>query len=177
MADWQPDVLGEGYDQQVLELGDDPDGQGQIVGTLVRREAPAEPTGAVLYVHGFTDYFFQTALADFFTERGFAFFALDLRKCGRSRRPGQQPHYVSDLAYYDAELSRALAAIRHETGDAPVLLAGHSTGGLVLPLWLDRLNAGNGGATALSAAWCSTPRGSTSRARRGCAAGAPSGSG
>jgi len=147
MADWQPDVLGEGYDQQVLELGDDPDGQGQIVGTLVRREAPTEPTGAVLYVHGFTDYFFQTALADFFTDRGFAFFALDLRKCGRSRRPGQQPHYVSDLAYYDAELSRALAAIRHETGDAPVLLAGHSTGGLVLPLWLDRLNAGNGGAT------------------------------
>ena len=147
MADWQPDVLGDGYEQQVLELGDDPDGQGQIVGTLVRREAPEKPNGAVLYVHGFTDYFFQTALADFFTDRGFAFFALDLRKCGRSRRPGQTPHYVSDLRLYDdAELSRALAAVRHETGDAPVLLAGHSTGGLVLPLWLDRLNAGTGGA-------------------------------
>ena len=147
MADWKPDVLGDGYEQQVLDLGDDPDGQGQIVGTLVRREAPEKPTGAVLYVHGFTDYFFQTALADFYTERGFAFFALDLRKCGRSRRPGQTPHYVSDLKRYDdAELSRALAAVRHETGDAPVLLAGHSTGGLVLSLWLDRLNAGPGGA-------------------------------
>ena len=146
MADWQPDVLGDGYEQQVLELGDDPDGQGQIVGTLVRREAPANPLGAVLYVHGFTDYFFQTELADFYTERGFTFFALDLRKCGRSRRPGQTPHYVSDLRYYDdAELSRALAAVRHETGDAPVLLSGHSTGGLVLSLWLDRLNAGEGG--------------------------------
>ncbi len=147
MADWQPDVLGDGYEQQVLELGDDPDGQGQIVGTLVRREAPENPNGAVLYVHGYTDYFFQTALADFFTDRGFAFFALDLRKCGRSRRPGQTPHYVSDLRLYDdAELNRALAAVRHETGDAPVLLAGHSTGGLVLSLWLDRLNAGTGGA-------------------------------
>lgn len=147
MADWKPDVLGDGYEQQVLDLGDDPDGQGQIVGTLVRREAPEKPAGAVLYVHGFTDYFFQTALADFYTERGFAFFALDLRKCGRSRRPGQTPHYVSDLKRYDdAELSRALAAVRHETGDAPVLLAGHSTGGLVLSLWLDRLNAGPGGA-------------------------------
>lgn len=147
MADWQPDILGDGYEQQVLELGDDPDGQGQIVGTLVRREAPEKPTGAVLYVHGFTDYFFQTALADFFTERGFAFFALDLRKCGRSLRPDQQPHYTSDLTYYfDAELSRAMAAVRHETGDAPVLLAGHSTGGLVLSLWLDQLNAGPGGA-------------------------------
>ena len=146
MADWQPDVLGDGYEQQVLELGDDPDGQGRIVGTLVRREAPENPIGAVLYVHGFTDYFFQTALADFFADRGLAFFALDLRKCGRSRRPGQTPHYVSDLVLYDAELSRALAAVRHETGDAPVLLAGHSTGGLVLSLWLDRLNAGAGGA-------------------------------
>ena len=146
MADWQPDVLGEGYEQQVLELGDDPDGQGQIVGTLVRREAPENPIGAVLYVHGFSDYFFQIALADFFADRGLAFFALDLRKCGRSRRPGQTPHYVSDLGLYDAELSRALAAVHHETGDAPVLLAGHSTGGLVLSLWLDRLNAGAGGA-------------------------------
>ena len=145
MADWQPDILGEGYEQQVLELGDDPDGEDQIVGTLVRREAPSNPIGAVLYVHGFTDYFFHTALADFYTERGFAFFALDLRKCGRSRRPGQTPHYVSDLTFYDEELTRALAAVRHETGDASVLLSAHSTGGLVLPLWLHRLNVGTGG--------------------------------
>jgi alpha-beta hydrolase superfamily lysophospholipase len=145
MADWQPDVLGEGYEQQVFDLGDDPDGQGQIVATLVRREAPENPERAVLYVHGFTDYFFQKELADFFTDRGFAFFALDLRKCGRSRRPGQTAHYVSDLALYDAELTRALAAVRHETGNAPVLLAAHSTGGLILSLWLDRLNAGPGG--------------------------------
>ncbi len=146
MAGWQPDVMGDGYEQQVLELGEDPDGEGQIVGTLVRREPPSNPIGAVLYVHGFTDYFHHLELADFYTERGFAFFALDLRKCGRSRRPGQTPHYVSDLAFYDEELSRAFAAVRHETGDAPVLLSGHSTGGLVLPLWLDRLNAGTGGA-------------------------------
>jgi alpha-beta hydrolase superfamily lysophospholipase len=146
MADWQPDVLGDGYEQQVLDLGDDPDGQGRIVGTLVRREPPEKPTGAVLHVHGYTDYFFQTALADFFSDRGLAFFALDLRKCGRSRRSGQTPHYVSSLKLYDAELSRALAAVRHETGDVPVLLAGHSTGGLVLSLWLDRLTAGLGGA-------------------------------
>ncbi|MGI9085004.1 MAG: alpha/beta hydrolase [Aeromicrobium sp.] len=145
MADWQPDVLGEGYEQQVLELGDDPDGQGEIVATLVRREAPVKAERAVLYVHGFTDYFFQKELADFCSGHGFAFFALDLRKCGRSRRPDQTPHYVSDLKLYDAELSRALAAVRHETGDAPVLLAAHSTGGLILSLWLDRLNRGDGG--------------------------------
>jgi len=50
-----------------------------------RSPRPGEVTrGAVLYVHGFTDYFFQTGLADFFAARGLRFYALDLRKCGRA---------------------------------------------------------------------------------------------
>lgn len=147
MATWHDDVLGEGYEQQTIELGDDPDGQGDIVATLVRKTFSGTPERAVLYVHGFSDYFFQKEMAEFFEERGFAFYALDLRKCGRSKREGQQPHYVSDLALYDAELERSLAIIRHETSDAPVLLAAHSTGGLILPLWLDRLNQAEGGST------------------------------
>ena len=40
-------------------------------------------------------------------ERGYAFYALDLRKCGRSRRPGQTAHYVGDLALYGSELGAA----------------------------------------------------------------------
>jgi len=135
---WHPDLL-PGYECRTLHLGPDPDGEGEIAATLVRRPVAAgeEVRGAVLYVHGFCDYFFQRELADFFAERGFAFYALDLRKCGRSRRPGQTAHYVSDLALYDAELDRALAIVREETGQR-VLFAAHSTGGLVLPLWLHR---------------------------------------
>ena len=64
-------------------------------------------THAVLVVHGFTDYFFNTELADHFAARGFAFYALDLHKCGRSWREGQTPHFTTDLARYDAELERA----------------------------------------------------------------------
>src|SRR5450756_2896963 len=87
---WQTDILGDGYAQRVLELGADPDGEGQIAAVLVRREPRTGEAahGAVLYAHGFSDYFFQTALADFFAERGLAFYALDLRKSGRARRPG-----------------------------------------------------------------------------------------
>ena len=88
---WQPDILGEGYTQTVLELGTDPDGEGQIAAVLVRREPQdGEVTeGAVLYVHGFSDYFFQTALADFFASHGLAFYALDLViAAGRGVRPG-----------------------------------------------------------------------------------------
>ncbi|MZD08723.1 alpha/beta fold hydrolase, partial [Streptomyces sp. SID5785] len=95
-------------------------------------------TGAVLYLHGFSDHFFQTELADFFAARGLAFHGLDLRKCGRARRPGQTAHYVSDLALYDAELDRALDLIAADHPGLPVVLAAHSTGGLVAPLYLDR---------------------------------------
>jgi len=142
---WMPDELGDGYEQRTIWLGDDPDGEGTVEATLVRRTAPAKVEGAVLYVHGFSDYFFQTEMAEFFTDRGFAFYALDLRKCGRSRREGQTGHYVSDLALYDRELDEALAVVREETGGKPVLLSAHSTGGLILPLWLDRLNRTPGG--------------------------------
>lgn len=148
MVSWQPDVLGTGYEQHVIELGTDPDGAGDtgsdtgsdIAAVLVRRTVrPGETVrGVALYVHGFSDYFFQTELADFAAERGLAFYALDLRKSGRARRPGQTAHYVSDLALYDAELDRTLDVLAVEHPGLPVVAVAHSTGGLILPLWLDR---------------------------------------
>lgn len=149
MTTWRPDVLGDGYEQLELPLGTDPDGEGEISATLVRYQPPSTdlPDRAVLYVHGFTDYFFQQHLAEHFAARGYRFFALDLRKCGRSRAPGHTPHFVTDLSHYDAELDEALRVVREEVGGG-VLLAAHSTGGLVLPLWLDRLRRRPGGVAA-----------------------------
>jgi alpha-beta hydrolase superfamily lysophospholipase len=140
---WVPDVL-PGYWQCTMPLGVDPVGEGEIVATLVRRgPETAEATGhAVLAVHGYTDYFFHTDLADHFADRGFAFYALDLRKCGRSRRDGQTPHFVTDLAHYDTELEQALSVIGAQGRPGhpvKVLVYGHSAGGLIVSLWLDRL--------------------------------------
>lgn len=139
-AEWSADVLGESYQRQTIELGADPDGEGRIEAVLIRRRVAdgERPTAAMLYVHGFTDYFFQTELADFAAARGFAFYAIDLRKCGRARRPGQTAHYVSDLGMYDAELERAVVIISGENPEAPVTVLAHSTGGLIAALWLDR---------------------------------------
>lgn len=131
---WEPDVL-PGYRQLVLPLGTDPDGEGDLFATLVHRERDSARSRAVLVVHGFTDYFFHTELADRFAARGFPVFALDLPKCGRSRRDGQTPHFTTDLARYDAALQAALDHI----DAAEVLVYGHSAGGLVVTLWLDRL--------------------------------------
>ncbi|MGA8547413.1 MAG: alpha/beta hydrolase [Mycobacterium sp.] len=148
MTGWQPDVL-PGYWQLTIPLGDDPDGEGDVVATLLRRGGAAPATDAVLAVHGYTDYFFHTALADHFADRGFAFYALDLHKCGRSWRTGQTPHFTTDLARYDAELDRALEVIGEGTGSARVLVYGHSAGGLIVSLWLDRLRRRrSNGATA-----------------------------
>ncbi len=130
-----------GYWQQTLTLGADPDGEGQLVATVVRRGDPDPTAGrAVLLVHGFTDYFFNTELADHFASRGFAFYALDLHKCGRSWREGQTPHFTTDLARYDTELDRTLDIIS-AVSPAKVLVYGHSAGGLIVSLWLDRLRS------------------------------------
>ncbi|SDS84083.1 Lysophospholipase, alpha-beta hydrolase superfamily [Nocardioides scoriae] len=139
-SSWQPDVLGGSYQHQVLELGPDPDGEGDVAAVLVRRllGAGGNPRGAVLYLHGFADYFFQTELADFFAAQGLAFYALDLRKSGRARRPGQTAHYVADLSHHDVELERSLDLVATEHPGVPLVVVAHSTGGLIAPLWLDR---------------------------------------
>ncbi len=141
MTGWVPDVL-PGYWQCTMPLGSDPAGEGDIVATLIRRGEPTGSCHAVLAVHGYTDYFFHTDLADHFAERGFAFYALDLHKCGRSRRGGQTPHFTTDLAHYDTELEQALSAVgAQDRAGHPVkvLVYGHSAGGLIVSLWLDRL--------------------------------------
>lgn len=125
------DVLGPPYVATTLPL--DPDDEGEVVATLVHRPA-TDPSGrAVLHVHGFADYFFQTGAADFWCERGYDFYALDLRKYGRSLLPHQTPNFVTDLGTYYEELDRAFAVVSADHDR--VVLSAHSTGGLTMPLW------------------------------------------
>ncbi|MBT2500751.1 hypothetical protein J7E25_16770 [Agromyces sp. ISL-38] len=48
----------------------------------------------MLFVHGWSGYFFNRELAAFWSNAGARFFALDLRKYGRSLRPWQAPGYI-----------------------------------------------------------------------------------
>ncbi len=127
-----PDILGNDFEQQTLNFPDDY--EGAVVATLVRKRAKQKTTKAVLYIHGFLDYFFQRELAEQFNQHGFDFYALDLRKYGRSKRPHQIFYNVLDLHEYDAEISAALDIIAQEKHNA-VLLSGHSTGGLIATLY------------------------------------------
>jgi alpha-beta hydrolase superfamily lysophospholipase len=129
----EQDVLGADYESIRLTFEDD--AEGEVVATLVRRRAPGRK--AVLYVHGFVDYFFQSHLADFYVERGYSFYALDLRKYGRSLLPHQTPNFARSMADYFPEIDEAVRLIREEND--VLLLNGHSTGGLVAALWADRV--------------------------------------
>ena len=135
---WTPDEL-TGFVQSTLALGADPDGEGAIFATAVRCATAPASDRTVLAVHGFTDYFFHTELAAHFAGRGFRFYGVDLRKCGRSWREDQTPHFTTDLARYDRELEALAALIAAENPGSRMVVYGHSTGGLVASLWLDRL--------------------------------------
>ncbi|BCY06096.1 alpha/beta hydrolase [Actinoplanes sp. L3-i22] len=129
----ETDVLGWPYERHTIELGNDD--EGPVVATLVRRRAEQPTRRAVLHVHGFVDYFFQTHMADFFVEQGWDFYALDLRKYGRSLLPHQTPNFARSLTDYYPELDEAARIIREQDGHHQLLVTGHSTGGLITSLW------------------------------------------
>jgi len=159
-AAWIPDILGEPFEQRTLALEDDD--QGPVEATLVRSipswfASIGRPLADVdvLYVHGWSDYFFQVDLAGFWTGLGARFHALDLRRYGRSLRDGQAPGYISSLDLYDADIEAALAAIGHGADAVPkrrLVLLGHSTGGLTLTLWAAR-HRGRASAIVLNSPW------------------------
>jgi alpha-beta hydrolase superfamily lysophospholipase len=128
MKPWQPDALLPGFEAR--ELAFPPDYDGPVVATLVRLPVRSAPRGAVLYVHGFSDYFFQRHMAERFAAEGYAFYAVDLRKYGRSILPHQHANFCKAVTEHYADITAALDVI-----EAPVLLAGHSMGGLICSLY------------------------------------------
>ncbi|MBD1592351.1 alpha/beta hydrolase [Arthrobacter sp. S1_S22] len=141
--EWQQDILGEGFESHAFQATG-PDGV-ERTATLVRfRPAvaalPSSPgrRRVVLFLHGWSDYFFNVDLARFWSAAGYHFYALDMHNHGRSLRPETPGGYVSDLGDYDAEIDTACRLIAQDGADLSLTLMGHSTGGLVAVLWANR---------------------------------------
>lgn len=132
---WTADVLA-GFEQSTLRGLDPADALAEPV--LVRRRCAKPSTKAVLYIHGYVDYFFQTHLADFYNQHGLHFYALDLRSHGRALRPSQLPNYTGDIDEYLQDVDAAVQLVRGEEHIDWLLLNGHSTGGLVAALYAHR---------------------------------------
>lgn len=142
-AKWTQDILGPDFQRRTFDLGADPDGSLPAIATLVRY-CPAESDVdfhkrvAILHIPGTSDYFFQKHVAEYFHSQGYAFYSVDLRKCGRSRQPGQSWHYVSDLGIYFKDLTTVTDEIKN-SGHRALVLQPHSMGCLTAALWVDYL--------------------------------------
>ena len=129
------EILGPPYFAETIDFAEDE--QGPVVTTLVHRRAERPTTKAVLYVHGFNDYFFNKEYADWWVGRGYDFYAIDLRRYGRSMREWQTPNFVTDIREYFDDVDAAWGRITDRDGHDHVVATAHSTGGLTLSLWAD----------------------------------------
>ncbi len=135
MNDWTVDVLGAGFEARTLQL------PGGAEATLIRytpEDGPVTGRTPVLYVHGFTDYFFQRHLAESVAGRGYPFYAVDLRGHGRSMdawtAAGRDANMINRLELYAQDLDAAANVIA-EDGHSGLALLGHSTGGLITSMY------------------------------------------
>lgn len=136
---WQPPATGPLARQ--LTAG----GPSSPVLTLVRPvDAPPRPRGVVVLLHGYNDYVFHTHVVDALAAEGWAAIGLDARRAGRSMRPDDVPHYQGDLREQASDLSRAVATARRTWPGLPVVVHGHSCGGLVAALWAHAHRRGAG---------------------------------
>lgn len=149
---WHEDVLGPEFEARALRL------PGRAEATLVRH-VPSTGTPpartAVLYLHGFVDYFFHPHVARALADAGYAFYALDTRGHGRSleahTQAGFDPNLVPDLALYAQDLDAAAGVLR-AAGHERLVVMGHSTGGLVAALWAQG-RPGRADALVLNSPW------------------------
>lgn len=167
MDEWRPDAIMDGYQQATVHLGRD--GEGDVVATFVRknpaglgmrerwlrwRRFVAGKPLAIMYVHGWNDYFYRRHAAEYWESLGVAFYAVDLRRYGRSLREGETPGYIEDLHDYAAELNALRDQIVVELGGAVRILGiGHSEGGLIMSLWANREHPHHVRALALNSPW------------------------
>ncbi|WP_426594072.1 alpha/beta hydrolase [Cellulomonas sp. McL0617] len=148
----RPDVLGAGWTARTLELRPDGRTPGPLATLVHHTPAGAAPRRAVLYVHGFVDYFFHTGFAEALAEADWDLFALDLRDFGRSIREGRPANFTTSLATYAEEIDASIALLRADHDQ--VVLLGHSMGGLITSLWADaRAGTGRIDALVLNSPW------------------------
>lgn len=125
---WHSDIL-RGYEARYVNQGEAFDGPCRS--TIVRKLCPKGSRRAFLYIHGFNDYFFQAEMGERFVDSGYNFYAVDLRRYGRSREPWQYPFNVRKMDEYFNDIDSALAQMRRD-GNTDITLGGHSTGGLTV---------------------------------------------
>jgi hypothetical protein len=106
-------------------------------GAAVLRRRTARPSGrAVVYVHCLGDSFVPADLVGWYTDRGFHFYAADLRAVGDGE-PGRPERSgpAGELDAYFACLDAAIMHLRATDAIDTVVVSAHAAGALVAALW------------------------------------------
>jgi len=112
-------------------------GDEQGSGVAVLRWRSARPSRrAVLYVHCLEDTFVPADLAAWYTERGFHFYAADLRSVGAGEpAPADGNRAASELNACFGCLDAAVTHLRAADAIDTVVAAGHCAGAVITALW------------------------------------------
>lgn len=139
---WVADTLCAGYEMRHVRQADDY--SGEVISTIIRKMVPDSVTThrGVLYVHGFNDYFLQSELGEQCVAHGYDFYAVDLRKYGRSLLPGQKRYQVREISEYFPDIDSAVVDMSRQ-GIDEIVLMGHSTGGLVTSCYMNASPSGS----------------------------------
>jgi len=125
----------EGYEAVPLALPDQAGLPGS--GAAVLRRRSARPgRRAVMYVHCRGDSFAPEDLVGWYTDRGFHFYAADLREVGAEERPGADGNQAAqELGDCFACLDAAAAHVREVDAIDTMIVSAHGAGSVIAALW------------------------------------------
>jgi pimeloyl-ACP methyl ester carboxylesterase len=131
MAD---DAAADGFD--VLPVAVTGAGPRESSASVLRRRSARPSRRAAIYVHCLGDRLVSEDVVDWFTSRGFHFYAADLREIGTVARPGPDSKSAAeDVGECVACLDAIIAYVRQADAVDTAVMCGHGTGALVAALW------------------------------------------
>jgi hypothetical protein len=124
-----------GYEPVPLLVAGTMNGAGRGGAAVLRRRTARPSTRAVVYVHCLGDPFVPADLAGWYTDRGFHFYAADLRAVGGGPGAPERSGPAGELSAYFACLDAAITHLRATDAIDTVVVSAHSAGALFAALW------------------------------------------
>lgn len=120
------------YDTVVFNI--EPEFDGPLEAKLIYK-TQADSRKAFVYLHGYSDYFFQHHLADSVRDWGYNFYAIELRRYGSSMDTANLKNYIAHLEDYFPEIDTFFKIIAQDNDQ--IIWNGHSTGGLIAAYYMN----------------------------------------
>ncbi|HEY6277576.1 MAG TPA: alpha/beta hydrolase [Streptosporangiaceae bacterium] len=125
----------EGYEAVPMLIPGAAGDTGESGVAVLRRRSARRSKRAVLYVHCLGDAFVPADLARWYTDRGFHFYAADLRSVGSDDPAADSNRAAAELAECFACLDAAATHLRAADAIETLVVSGHAAGALISALW------------------------------------------